>query len=78
MLLTIQETAMYSNIRTNKIDSLLLQPIAPFATFIVIKKLNKRRDIKEYISKKLSILNYEITNLCASKNAISIETSPAL
>lgn len=53
--LTIREAAIYSNIGINKIDSLLRQPNCPFALFIGTKKLVKRREFEEYISKKLSI-----------------------
>lgn len=55
MNLTIREAAIYSNIGINKIDSLLRQPNCPFALFIGTKKLVKRREFEEYISKKLSI-----------------------
>lgn len=55
LALTIQEAAEYSNIGINKIDWLLRQPNCPFVLFIGTKKLVKRREFEEYISRSLTI-----------------------
>ena len=53
--LTIQEAANYSNIGINKINSLLKAPNCPFVLFVGNKKLVKRKEFEEYISKRLNI-----------------------
>ncbi len=55
MTLTIKEAAEYSNIGTNKIESLLRMPNCPFVLFMGTKKLVKRKEFEEYISQKLII-----------------------
>ena len=55
LTLTIKEAAEYSNIGINKIDSLLRSPNCSFVLFVGTKKLVKRREFEEYISKKLVI-----------------------
>lgn len=55
LTLTIKEAAEYSNIGINKIDSLLRSPSCPFVLFVGTRKLVKRREFEEYISKKLVI-----------------------
>lgn len=50
MTLTAREAAEYSNIGTNKIDSMLRTPNCPFVLFVGTKKLVKRREFEEYIS----------------------------
>ena len=55
MTLTTREAAEYSNIGINKIDSMLRAPNCPFVLYIGIKKLVKRREFEEYISKKTVI-----------------------
>lgn len=55
LTLTIKEAAEYSNIGINKIDSLLRSPNCSFVLFVGTKKLVKRREFEEYISKKLII-----------------------
>ena len=55
MTLTIKEAAEYSNIGINKIDSLLRSPNCPFVLFVGTKKLVKRKEFEEFISKKLII-----------------------
>ena len=55
MLLTIREAAEYSNIGINKIDSMLRAPNCPFVLFVGTKKLVKRKEFEEFISKKLLI-----------------------
>ena len=55
MTLTTREAAEYSNIGINKIDSMLRAPNCPFVLYIGTKKLVKRREFEEYISKKTVI-----------------------
>lgn len=55
MLLTIREAAEYSNIGINKIDQMLRSPNCSFVLFIGAKKLVKRKEFEEYISKKTVI-----------------------
>ena len=55
LTLTIKEAAEYSNIGINKIDSLLRSPNCSFVLFVGTRKLVKRREFEEYISKKLVI-----------------------
>ena len=55
LTLTIKEAAEYSNIGINKIDSLLRSPNCSFVLFVGTKKLVKRREFEEYISRKLVI-----------------------
>ena len=54
-LLTAREAAEYSNIGINKIDSMLRSPNCPFVLFIGTKKLVKRKEFEQFISKKLVI-----------------------
>lgn len=53
--LTIREAAEYGNIGINKIDSLLRMPGCSFVLFVGNKKLVKRKEFKEFISKKILI-----------------------
>ena len=53
--LTAKEAAEYSNIGINKIDSLLRSPKCPFVLYVGTKKLVKRKEFEEYISKQLAI-----------------------
>ncbi len=53
--LTIKETAEYSNIGINKIDTLLRSPNCPFVLFVGTKKLVKRKEFEQFISNKLII-----------------------
>ena len=55
MTLTIREAAEYSNIGINKIDNMLRTPNCPFVLFVGAKKLVKRKEFEEYISRKLVI-----------------------
>lgn len=55
VLLTIRETAEYSNIGINKIDSMLKKPNCPFVLFVGTKKLVKRKEFEQYISRELVI-----------------------
>lgn len=53
--LTIREAAEYSNIGQNKIDSLLRTPNCPFVLYIGTKKLVKRKEFEQFISRSLII-----------------------
>ncbi len=55
MTLTIREAAEYSNIGINKIESLLRMPNCPFALYVGTKRLVKRQEFEEFISKKTVI-----------------------
>ena len=55
MTLTAKEAAEYSNIGINKIDSLLRSPKCPFVLYVGTKKLVKRKEFEEYISKQIAI-----------------------
>ena len=55
MTLTIKEAAEYSNIGINKIESLLRMPNCPFALYVGTKRLVKRKEFEEFISKKIVI-----------------------
>lgn len=52
MTLTIREAAEYSNIGINKIESLLRTPNCPY---VGTKKLVKRKEFEEFVSKKTVI-----------------------
>ena len=49
--LTIPEAAAYSNIGINKINQMLRQPNCPFVLYVGTKKLVKRKEFEEFISK---------------------------
>ena len=55
LALTIKEAAEYSNIGINKIDSMLHMPGCPFVLYVGTKKLVKRKEFEEYISRQISI-----------------------
>ena len=55
MTLTIKEAAEYSNIGINKIEQMLREPNCPFVLYVGTKKLVKRKEFEEFISKKLII-----------------------
>ena len=55
LTLTIKEAAAYSNIGINKIEELLKQPKCDFVLYVVNKKLVKRKEFEQYISKSLEI-----------------------
>ena len=55
LTLTIKETAEYSNIGINKIDSMLKEPNCPFVLYVGTRKLVKRREFEEYIRRELTI-----------------------
>lgn len=53
--LTIEEAADLSNIGINRIDAMLRKPNCPFVLFVGKKKLVKRKEFEEFISKSLYI-----------------------
>ena len=55
MALTAREAAEYSNIGINKIDSMLRSPNCPFVLFVGTKKLVKRWEFEQYISRTMAI-----------------------
>lgn len=55
MVMTIKEAAEYSNIGINKIESMLRAPNCPFVLYVGTKKLVKRKEFEEFISKKVMI-----------------------
>ena len=55
MTLTARETAEYSNIGINKIDSMLRVPNCLFVLFVGTKKLVKHRELEQYISRTTAI-----------------------
>ena len=55
LILTIKEAAAYSNIGINKIEELLKQPKCDFVLYVGNKKLVKRKEFEQYISKSLEI-----------------------
>ena len=55
LTLTIEETAMYSNIGQNKIAELLRDPRCPFVLYVGRKKLVKRKEFETFISKNIEI-----------------------
>ena len=50
-----EEAANLSNIGINRIDAMLRKPNCPFVLFVGKKKLVKRKEFEEYISKTLYI-----------------------
>lgn len=55
LALTVREAAEYSNIGINKIDSMLRAPNCPFVLYVGTKKLVKRKEFEDYISRQLVI-----------------------
>ena len=55
MTLTIPEAAEYTNIGMNKISSLLRLPNCPFVLYVGNKKLVKRKEFENFISKQFVI-----------------------
>lgn len=55
LTLTIKEAAAYSNIGINKIEELLKQPKCDFVLYVGNKKLVKRKEFEQYISKSVEI-----------------------
>lgn len=55
MNLTIREADAYSNIGINKIEDMLKQPKCDFVFYVGNRKLVKRKEFEQYISKSLEI-----------------------
>ncbi len=55
LTLTKQEAAKYSNIGINKIDEMLKNPRCTFVLYVGKKKLIKRKEFEQFISKSLEI-----------------------
>lgn len=53
--LTKQEASAYSNIGINRIDELLKDPKCSFVLYVGNKKLVKRKEFEQYISKNIEI-----------------------
>ena len=53
--MTIKEAAAYSNIGINRIEELLKQPKCNFVLYVGNKKLVKRKEFEQYISKSLEV-----------------------
>lgn len=53
--LTIKETEAYSNIGINRIEELLKQPKCDFVLYAGNKKIVKRKEFEQYISKSLEV-----------------------
>ena len=53
--MTIKEAAAYSNIGINKIEELLKEPKCNFVLYVGNKKLVKRKEFEQYISKSLEV-----------------------
>lgn len=53
--LTKQEAAIYSNIGINKIDEMLKDPKCSFVLYVGTKKLVKRKEFEQFISRSLEI-----------------------
>ena len=53
--LTIDEASELSNSGINRIDAMLRKPNCPFVLFVGKKKLVKRKEYEEFISKSLYI-----------------------
>ena len=53
--LTIEEAAEYSNIGQNKISELLKIPNCTFVLYVGKKKLVKRKEFEDFISKSVEI-----------------------
>ena len=55
LTMTIREASEYSNIGINKMESMLRTPNCPFVLFVGTKKLVKRKEFEDFISKSLVI-----------------------
>ena len=53
--MTIKEAAAYSNIGINRIEELLKQPKCNFVIYVGNKKLVKRKEVEQYISKSVEV-----------------------
>ena len=53
--LTIEEAASYSNIGQNKISELSKDPRCTFVLYVGRKKLIKRKEFEEYLSRQIEL-----------------------
>ena len=53
--LTVREASEYSNIGINKINDMLRNPMCEFVLYVGNRKLVKRREFEEYLSKRTEI-----------------------
>ena len=53
--LTISEAAEYSNIGLNKINEMLKNPMCDFVLYVGNRKLVKRKEFEEFLSKRTEI-----------------------
>ena len=53
--LTIEEAALYSNIGQNKLSELMRDPQCTFVLWVGRKKLVKRKEFEEFISRHIEI-----------------------
>lgn len=53
--LTIEEAAAYSNIGINKLDSITRSAGCPFVLYVGRKKLIKRKEFENYMSKAVEL-----------------------
>ena len=53
--LTIEEAAEYSNIGQNRLIALLKEPRCTFVLYVGKKKLVKRREFEQFISRRVQI-----------------------
>lgn len=53
--LTIREAAAYSHIGINRLDAMTKQPGCPFVLYVGRKKLIKRREFENYLSKTIEL-----------------------
>ncbi len=53
--LTISEAAEYSNIGLNKINEMLRNPMCDFVLYVGNRKLVKRKEFEEFLSKRTEI-----------------------
>lgn len=53
--MTIKEAAVYSNIGINRIEELLKEPKCNFVLYVGNKKLVKRKEFEQYVSKSVEL-----------------------
>lgn len=53
--LTIEEAAAYSNIGINRIDEMARRPNCPFVLYVGRKKLIKRKEFENYLSRVIEL-----------------------
>ena len=53
--LTIKETAEYSNIGINKIETMLNNPMCSFVLYVGKRRLVKRKEFEKFLEKNIEI-----------------------